>query len=294
MRPACASTTTSSARTCSPGTIPSPSTIARACDRYFATVFHREDAKPWLPWPASTRPTSRDARAMPRSNNRCSTAIGRGPERFLPGSEAARIQQPALLLWCRQDAVIDPSALALYAARIPQATGVLLDDCGHMSIMERPEDVAVAIDPTHRTRPAPMNARIGSTLAVALLLAACGPKDDPQAAAKAAAARSGARRATRGGQGKRIRGCVRAQRLETRARLRRFAADGLPEFRRGQAHPTEARCRARAHSVPKRTRVASQRCGPTRRNRRRAARRFPLRSIRRRKSTPAAASAPCA
>ena len=35
-----------------------------------------------------------------------------------------------------------------------------------------------------------MNARIGSTLAVALLLAACGPKDDPQAAAKAAAAES--------------------------------------------------------------------------------------------------------
>ena len=33
-----------------------------------------------------------------------------------------------------------------------------------------------------------MNARIGSTLAVALLLAACGPKEDPQAAAKAAAA----------------------------------------------------------------------------------------------------------
>jgi hypothetical protein len=35
-----------------------------------------------------------------------------------------------------------------------------------------------------------MNARTCSTLAVALLLAACGPKDDPQAAAKAAAAES--------------------------------------------------------------------------------------------------------
>ena len=83
---------------------------------------------------------------MRRSSRRCWTAIGRGPERFLPGDEAARIHQPALLLWCRQDAVIDPSALALYAARMPQATGVLLDDCGHMSIMERPEDVAIAID----------------------------------------------------------------------------------------------------------------------------------------------------
>ena len=35
-----------------------------------------------------------------------------------------------------------------------------------------------------------MNARIASTLAVALLIAACGPKEDPQAAAKAAAAES--------------------------------------------------------------------------------------------------------
>lgn len=35
-----------------------------------------------------------------------------------------------------------------------------------------------------------MNARTCSTLAVALLLAACGPKEDPQAAAKAAAAES--------------------------------------------------------------------------------------------------------
>ena len=71
---------------------------------------------------------------------------GRGPERFLPGDEAARIRQPTLLLWCRQDLVIDPSALALYAARIPQARRVLLDDCGHMSMMERPALVASALE----------------------------------------------------------------------------------------------------------------------------------------------------
>ena len=72
--------------------------------------------------------------------------IGRGPERFLPGDEAARIRQPALLLWCRQDQVIDPSALALYAARIPQARRVMLDGCGHMSLVERPDAVAAAIE----------------------------------------------------------------------------------------------------------------------------------------------------
>ena len=71
--------------------------------------------------------------------------IGRGPERFLPGDEAANIHQPALLLWCRQDAVIDPSAMALYAARMPQAARVMLDGCGHMSIMERPDALAEAV-----------------------------------------------------------------------------------------------------------------------------------------------------
>ena len=71
--------------------------------------------------------------------------IGRGADSLLPGEEAARIRQPALLLWCRQDAVIDPSALDLYAARIPQARRVLLDGCGHMSLMERPREVAAAV-----------------------------------------------------------------------------------------------------------------------------------------------------
>ena len=114
-------------------------------DRVLATVFHREEAKPWVPWPADKAYIARRTRDA-AFEQQVLDAIGRGPERFLPGQEATRIHQPTLLLWCRQDAVVDPSALALYAQRIPQATGVLLDDCGHMSIMERPEDVAIAID----------------------------------------------------------------------------------------------------------------------------------------------------
>jgi len=58
---------------------------------------------------------------------------------------AAAIRQPALLLWCRQDRVIDPSAMALYARQMPQAIQVSLDGCGHMSIMEKPDDVAAAV-----------------------------------------------------------------------------------------------------------------------------------------------------
>ena len=114
-------------------------------DRYLATVYHLEDARPSIPWPADVAyiaQRKRDAAFEQAVLDR----IGRGPERFLPGDEATRITQPTLLLWCRQDAVIDPSAAALYAARIPQASTVLLDDCGHMSLMERPVDVAAAIE----------------------------------------------------------------------------------------------------------------------------------------------------
>ena len=120
-------------------------TDADSLDRYLDTVFHRDDAKPWIPWPADRAYIAMRIRDA-GFEQRVLDAIGRSDERFLPGNEAARIRQPALLLWCRQDAVIDPSALALYAAQMPQATGVMLDDCGHMSLMERPVDVAAAIE----------------------------------------------------------------------------------------------------------------------------------------------------
>ena len=112
--------------------------------RYIDIVFHVPEAKPWLPWPASTG-LIRKRIAEADFERGVLDRIGRSDEALLPGEEAARIRQPALLLWCKQDAVIDASALALYAQRIPQARKVLLDGCGHMSLMERPALVADAV-----------------------------------------------------------------------------------------------------------------------------------------------------
>lgn len=112
--------------------------------RYIDIVFHDPAAKPWLPWPASSaliRKRIADAAFEQGVLDR----IGRSDEALLPGEDAARIRQPSLLLWCRQDAVIDASALELYAQRIPQARKVMLDGCGHMSLMERPRQVADAV-----------------------------------------------------------------------------------------------------------------------------------------------------
>jgi pimeloyl-ACP methyl ester carboxylesterase len=117
---------------------------AQTLRRYLDTVFHRAEAKPWIPWPAS-----RGFIAMRRNDAAFEQSvlerIGRGPERFAPGEAAAGIRQPALLLWGRQDAVIDPSALEHYATRMPQARKLLVDNAGHMALMEQPAAVAAAV-----------------------------------------------------------------------------------------------------------------------------------------------------
>jgi pimeloyl-ACP methyl ester carboxylesterase len=112
--------------------------------RYIDTVFHRDAAKPWIPWPAS-RGLIAKRRHDAAFEQSVLDHIGRGPDSLLPGDAAADIRQPAMLLWGKQDAVIDPSALDLYAAKMPQASRVLLDDSGHMSLMEQPDAVATAV-----------------------------------------------------------------------------------------------------------------------------------------------------
>lgn len=112
--------------------------------RYIDAVFLDPAAKPWIPWPVSEAVIARRRRDA-AFEQRVLDRIGRGEERFAPGAAAGDIDQPALLLWCRQDAVIDASALGLYAARMPQAQQVLLDGCGHMSLMEQPDAVARAV-----------------------------------------------------------------------------------------------------------------------------------------------------
>ena len=113
--------------------------------RYLDILFHDKSKAPWIPWPASVG-YIRHRRADAAFEQSVLDKIGRGDERFLPGEEAANIRQPALLLWCKQDAVIDASALDLYAARMPQARKMLLEGCGHMSILEQPQNVAAAVE----------------------------------------------------------------------------------------------------------------------------------------------------
>lgn len=113
-------------------------------ERYLSTVFHVREARPWLPWPATSLYIAQ-RRGQAGFEARVLARIGRDEEGFEPGRRAVKIEQPALLLWCRHDQVIPPNAMTLYAQRIRHASQVMLEDCGHMSLMERPRETADAI-----------------------------------------------------------------------------------------------------------------------------------------------------
>lgn len=124
---------------------------AATLTRYLNILFGSREAQPWIPWPVSEIVIAR-RRHDARFEQSVLDRIGRSDERFAPGTAAREVRQPALLLWCRQDRVIDASAMDLFAQRMPQALRVLLDGCGHMSLMERPEEVAAAIARLAATR----------------------------------------------------------------------------------------------------------------------------------------------
>ncbi len=118
---------------------------AATLQRYLDILFGSREAQPWVPWPVSEIVIAR-RRVDAKFEQSVLDRIGRGDERFAPGAAARKVRQPTLLLWCRQDRVIDASAMALYAAAMPQARKVLLDGCGHMAPMEQPQEVAAAIE----------------------------------------------------------------------------------------------------------------------------------------------------
>ena len=70
------------------------------------------------------------------------TQIRVGPEAFLLQQRLPEIRQPAGLLWCDQDKIIDPSAAAVFAKGLPTSDTKILTGCGHMPMMEQPGPVA--------------------------------------------------------------------------------------------------------------------------------------------------------
>ena len=97
---------------------------------------------PWIPWPAS-KALAEQRSAQVDFEREVLAAIAGDEQRAFAPSEAARsIQVPTLLLWCRDDQIIDASSAQAYADRIAQSAVVMLDECNHMPMMEQPEETA--------------------------------------------------------------------------------------------------------------------------------------------------------
>nr|WP_225444402.1 alpha/beta fold hydrolase [Pseudomarimonas arenosa] len=97
---------------------------------------------PWVPWPADRAFIERRRASAAFEREVLAAVAGDEARAFAPGDAAANIAVPTLLLWCKDDQIIDASVATAYAARIPDAALVLLDDCNHMPMMEQPAEIA--------------------------------------------------------------------------------------------------------------------------------------------------------
>ncbi len=100
---------------------------------------------PFVPWPfdeAMVQRRRRDAAFEARVLD----SIGRGTEVIALQSEMQKIQSPTLLLWCKDDRVIDVSSVPIFLAGIAGSQALILEGCGHMPMMAKPKAVAQGIE----------------------------------------------------------------------------------------------------------------------------------------------------
>ncbi len=109
--------------------------------RYLSIVFVDP---PFVPWPANEALVRR-RRADASFEQRVLDGIGRGPDAFALESELANIRANTLLLWCRDDRVIDVSAAEVFHRGLERSATVILAGCGHMPMMAQPQQVAGAV-----------------------------------------------------------------------------------------------------------------------------------------------------
>lgn len=71
--------------------------------------------------------------------------LSQGPDADLLQRSLGGIRVPTLVFWCRGDKLLDVSSVPIIKAGLTQAPRVdelLLDDCGHMPLMEKPRESA--------------------------------------------------------------------------------------------------------------------------------------------------------
>ena len=131
------------------GKNPFQATTRADVHRYLGIVF---TDPPFVPWPVDAALAQRRAKDA-AFEQQVLDGIGRGPEALRLQSELGAIKSPVLLLWCRDDRVIDVSAAKVFAQGLRSSQTVILEGCGHMPLMAAPEEVARAIAPAELALP---------------------------------------------------------------------------------------------------------------------------------------------
>lgn len=110
-------------------------------DAFLGKVFKH---RPFLPAPIRNAYADR---AIARADdwNEAMDALKAEDQRYGLVADLPQLTMPSLVLWCRDDQVLDVSSLDAFTTGLPNEQTLILEDCGHMPIMERPTETAEAL-----------------------------------------------------------------------------------------------------------------------------------------------------
>ena len=123
---------------------PNPLIIRTEKDFDRLREFAMED-QPFLPWPASLV-LARKSMARQAINDKIFADINDYAERVKVSKEnlkvLSEIQQPAFILWGREDRALDVSSVEVFEQYLPNSSSFIMEGVGHGPMIERPEESA--------------------------------------------------------------------------------------------------------------------------------------------------------
>jgi abhydrolase domain-containing protein 6 len=128
-----------------PFAIDSPEAFDRWLDELFV---HR----PWAPRRV-IHALGREQMAQRDFLNALMDDLARGQDAYLLQARLPAIHLPTLVIWCEGDRLLDVSSVQVLAAGLQDGRSRILDDCGHMPMMEKPVETAELLETFARRRP---------------------------------------------------------------------------------------------------------------------------------------------
>ena len=123
---------------------PNPLIIRTESDFDRLREFAMED-QPFLPWPAAGV-LARKSMARQAINDKIFADITDYAERVKESKEnlkiLSEIQQPAFILWGKEDRALDVSSVEVFEQYLPNSSSFIMEGVGHGPMIERPEESA--------------------------------------------------------------------------------------------------------------------------------------------------------